>query len=43
VITQRLVNIASKKKTQLVIGAAVADIENKPSGMKIMTFDDLGH
>ena len=43
VITQRLVDIASKKNTQLMIGAAVADIENKPSSMKIVTFDDLGH
>jgi DNA primase len=42
VITQRLVDIAAKKKTQLMIGAAVADIEKKPSGMKIVTFDDLG-
>jgi DNA primase len=42
VITQRLVDIASKKKTQLMVGAAVADIENKPSSMKIVTFDDLG-
>ena len=43
VITQRLVDIASKKNTQLMIGAAVADIENKPSNMKIVTFEDLGH
>ncbi len=43
VITQRLVDIASKKKTQLMIGAAVADIEKKPSSLKIVTFDDLGH
>ena len=43
VITQRLVDIASKKKTQLMIGAAVADIENKPSSLKIVTFDDLGY
>ncbi len=43
VITQRLVDIASKKRTELMIGAAVADIENKPSSMKIVTFDDLGH
>lgn len=42
VITQRLVDIASKKKTQLMVGAAVADIENKPSSMNIATFDDLG-
>lgn len=41
VITQRLVDIADKKKTQLMIGAAVADIERKPSSMKIVTFDDL--
>ena len=43
VITQRLVDIASKKKTQLMIGAAVADIENKPSSLRIVTFDDLGY
>ena len=43
VITQRLVDIASKKKTKLMIGAAVADIETKPSILKIVTFDDLGH
>lgn len=43
VITQRLVDIADKKKTKLMIGAAVADIEKKPSTMKIVTFDDLGH
>ena len=43
VITQRLVDIASKKKTELMIGAAVADIENKPSSLKIVTFDDLGY
>jgi len=42
VITQRLVDIAGKKKTELMIGAAVADIENKPTSMKIVTFDDLG-
>ena len=41
VITQRLVDIADKKKTKLMIGAAVADIEKKPSSMKIVTFDDL--
>jgi DNA primase len=42
VITQRLVDIASKKKTEFLIGAAIADIENKPDSMKIVTFDDLG-
>ncbi|MHA2157341.1 MAG: DNA primase DnaG [Candidatus Thorarchaeota archaeon] len=42
VITQRLVDIATKKKTEFLIGAAVADIEKKPSSMKIVTFDDLG-
>jgi DNA primase len=41
VITQRLVDIATKKKTEFLIGAAVADIESKPSNMKIVTFDDL--
>ena len=43
VITQRLVDIASKKNTQLMIGAAVADIENKPGNLKLVTFEDLGH
>ncbi len=42
VITQRLVDIASKKKTEILIGAAVADIESKSDSMKIFTFDDLG-
>jgi DNA primase len=42
VITQRLVDIAAKKQTMLLIGAAVADIENKPNGLLIVTFDDVG-
>ena len=42
VITQRLVDIASKKRTEFLIGAAVADIADKPDSMKILTFDDLG-
>jgi len=42
VITQRLVDIATKKKTEILIGAAVADIDVKPNGLKIFTFDDLG-
>jgi DNA primase len=42
VITQRLVDIAAKKKTTLLIGAAVADIEKKPNDLKILTFDDIG-
>ena len=41
VITQRLIDIATKKKTKFVIGAAVADIESKPSSMIIVTFEDL--
>jgi hypothetical protein len=36
------VDIASKKKTEFLIGAAVADIESKPDSMKIVTFADLG-
>jgi DNA primase len=43
VVTQRLVDIASKKKTTLIIGAAVADIENRPRNMQIVTFDDLAN
>ncbi len=42
VITQRLVDIATKKNTKLLIGAAVADIEVKPNSLKIVTFDELG-
>jgi DNA primase len=42
VVTQRLVDIADKKKTELLIGAAVADIEHRPRGMTIVTFDDIG-
>ncbi|TFG97605.1 DNA primase [Candidatus Thorarchaeota archaeon] len=42
VITQRLVDIAIKKKTELLIGAAVADIDVKQNGLKIVTFDDVG-
>ncbi len=42
VITQRLVDIATKKNTKLLIGAAVADIEVKSNSLKIVTFDDLG-
>jgi len=42
VITQRLVDIASKKETKLIIGAAVADIDVKKSGLSIVTFDDVG-
>ncbi len=42
VVTQRLVDTAAKKNTSLLIGAAVADIESRPRGMQILTFDDLG-
>ncbi|MHA1287321.1 MAG: DNA primase DnaG [Candidatus Thorarchaeota archaeon] len=42
VITQRLVDIAIKKKTELLIGAAVADIDVKQNGFKIVTFDEVG-
>ena len=42
VITQRLVDSAVKKSTRLIIGAAVADIENKTNGLQIVTFEDLG-
>jgi len=41
VVTQRLVDTAEKKKTSLLIGAAIADIENRPRGMHIFTFDDI--
>jgi DNA primase len=42
VVTQRLVDTATRKSTSLLIGAAVADIESRPRGMQILTFDDLG-
>ncbi|MGQ4911933.1 MAG: DNA primase DnaG [Candidatus Thorarchaeota archaeon] len=41
VVTQRLVDIADKKKTEVLIGAAVADIEHRPRGMTIATFDSV--
>jgi DNA primase len=41
VVTQRLVDIAMSKQTQILIGAAVADIEKKPVSLKIYTFDDV--
>ena len=41
VVTQRLVDIAVTKKTTLLVGAAVADLENRPRGMVIVTFEDL--
>ncbi|MFX1264366.1 MAG: DNA primase DnaG [Promethearchaeota archaeon] len=42
VVTQRLVDMASAKKARLLIGAAVADIEKRPPGLGIITFDELG-
>jgi len=42
VVTQRLVDMASAKKAKLLIGAAVADIEKRPPGLGILTFDELG-
>ncbi len=41
VVTQRLVDTALKKSTSLLIGAAIADIETRPKGMQIITFDGL--
>jgi DNA primase len=41
VVTQRLVDVARQKQTQVLIGAAIADIENKPVSMRIYTFDDV--
>jgi DNA primase len=41
VITQRLVDIAIKKKTGILVGAAIADIDSRPQGMQIVTFDSL--
>ena len=42
VITQRLVDMAAKKQTRLIVGAAVSDIETKPASLQIVTFDDIG-
>jgi len=41
VVTQRLVDTASTKKTTLLVGAAIADLDKRPHGMQIVTFDDL--
>ncbi len=41
VVTQRLVDLAAKKGVTLLIGAAVADIESKPPGLKFFTFEEV--
>jgi DNA primase len=41
VVTQRLADSASTKKIKLLIGAAVADLDKRPRGLQIATFDDL--
>jgi DNA primase len=41
VVTQRLVDTAITKKTSLLVGAAIADLEERPRGMQIVTFEDL--
>ncbi|MHA2005036.1 MAG: DNA primase DnaG [Candidatus Thorarchaeota archaeon] len=41
VVTQRLADLASTKKVKLLVGAAVADLEKRPRGLQIATFDDL--
>ncbi len=41
VVTQRLVDLAAKKGATLIIGAAAADIENKPPGLRYITFEDI--
>ncbi|MBD3405479.1 MAG: DNA primase [Candidatus Lokiarchaeota archaeon] len=41
VVTQRLVDIAAEKKIETLIAAAVVDLDNKPRGVKIITFEDV--
>ncbi len=41
VVTQRLVDIAIKKGMKLLVGAAIADLENKPTSIRIFTFEEL--
>ena len=41
VVTQRLVDLAVKRKIKLLIGAAVSDIDKRPVTMKILTFSDV--
>ncbi len=41
VVTQRLADLASTKKIKLLVGAAVADLDKRPRGLQIATFDDL--
>ncbi len=41
VVTQRLVDLSAKKGVTLLIGAAVADIEKKPPGIRYFTFEDI--
>jgi len=41
VVTQRLVDLAAKKGATLIIGAAAADIETRPPGLRYITFEDV--
>lgn len=41
VVTQRLIDTVNGLDTKLLIAAAVADIDKPPSGLKIMTFDEI--
>ncbi len=41
VVTQRLVDLAIRRKIKLLIGAAVSDIDKRTPTMKILTFSDV--
>jgi DNA primase len=42
VVTQRLVEIASEKEVQYLVGAKVGNVAKKPSDIRLLTAQDLG-
>ena len=41
IVTQRMLDIASKKKIQLLVGAKLGTIEKRPENVILLTFDDI--
>lgn len=41
IITQRLLDLASKRKVALLIGAKLGNIERRPGNVTMLTFDDI--
>ncbi len=41
IVTQRIVDIASEKNVNLLVGCRISDIAKKPKDLKIMSFEDV--